>query len=127
MRIGFTTCVRSSTFRRIAAIDNVVRNALLHGAGSRVEIELSQLAQQLRLTVRDHGPGVPGADLGRIFEPFYRSGRADRDRSVEGSGIGLALTAKAVALHGGHVIAENAAGGGLRVTITLPVTEDGQR
>jgi two-component system, OmpR family, sensor kinase len=110
-----------------AAIDNVVRNALLHGAGTRVEIELSQRARQLHLTVRDHGPGVPGVDLGRIFEPFYRSGRTDRDRSVEGSGIGLALTAKAVALHGGHVGAENVAGGGLRVTITLPVPEDGQR
>jgi len=41
--------------------------------------------------------------------------------------LDLALTAKAVALHGGHVGAENAAGGGLRVTITLPVPEDGQR
>jgi two-component system OmpR family sensor kinase len=104
-----------------AAIDNVVRNALLHGQGSRIDIALSVVAGALRLVVRDGGPGVPEAELERIFEPFYRSESSDRRASVAGSGIGLALTAKAVALHGGRVTARNAPGGGLSVTVELPV------
>jgi len=105
-----------------SAIDNVVRNALLHGdARMPIKVTLSDDTDAVRITVRDHGPGVPEEDLPHIFEPFYRAGAVDSKHvSTEGTGIGLAITQRAAALHGGEVSACNADGGGLMVTITLP-------
>jgi two-component system, OmpR family, sensor kinase len=105
-----------------AAIDNVVRNALIHG-DVRMPIKVSLVvdAESFHVSIRDHGPGVPDAELARIFEPFYRAGSLDSKHvSTEGTGVGLAITQRAVALHGGHVVARNAEGGGLLVTLTLP-------
>src|SRR5262249_883739 len=65
------------------------------------------------------GPGVPDKDLSLIFEPFYRVGAA-RDRAGGGEGLGLAIAARAVALHGGAISANNRHRGGLAVTIELP-------
>jgi signal transduction histidine kinase len=70
--------------------------------------------------VRDHGPGVPEEMLRRLFEPFVRVGDA-RDRASGGYGLGLAIAQKAIRLHGGDVSALNARGGGLLVTVKLPV------
>jgi len=107
-----------------AAIDNVVRNAQIHaGERSPIEIKLTvdAASELITLTIRDYGPGVPDAELHRIFEPFYRAGRLDAGHtSAEGTGIGLAVTARAISLHNGKVTADNADGGGLRITITLP-------
>jgi two-component system OmpR family sensor kinase len=108
-----------------AAIDNVVRNALIHGDPRMpIKVALTADAEHLHVSIRDHGPGVPEAELTRIFEPFYRAGRLDSKHvSTEGTGIGLAITQRAAALHGGRVTARNADGGGLLVTITLPRTD----
>ncbi len=105
-----------------SAIDNVVRNALLHGdTHLPIEISVSDETDAVRIAVRDHGPGVRDEDLPHIFEPFYRAGTKDSTHvSTEGTGIGLAITQRAAALHGGGVSASNAEGGGLLVTITLP-------
>jgi signal transduction histidine kinase len=105
-----------------AAIDNVVRNALIHGDERLpIKVSLTVDAEHIHIAIRDHGPGVKEADLTRIFEPFYRAGSLDSKHvSTEGTGVGLAITQRAVALHGGRVIAHNADGGGLLVTITLP-------
>ena len=105
-----------------SAIDNVVRNALLHGDRHQpIEVTLSNDADVVRIAVRDHGPGVRDEDLPNIFEPFYRAGAKDSNHvSTEGTGIGLAITQRAAALHGGDVTARNADGGGLVVTISLP-------
>jgi two-component system sensor histidine kinase CpxA len=102
-----------------AAFDNVLRNALLHGGPGPIEVEVGDGAAAITISVRDHGPGVPPAELERIFEPFYRVSD-DVDRVAQGSGIGLAVAAKAVQLHGGRLVAENAPDGGLRMCFTLP-------
>jgi signal transduction histidine kinase len=74
------------------------------------------------ITVHDHGPGVPENALVEIFRPFYRVDEA-RDREAGGVGLGLAITDRAVRLHGGRVEAANESTGGLVVTIILPITE----
>lgn len=104
------------------AIENVVRNGLRYTvAGSAVELLLEQDQQNHAvIRVRDHGPGVPEAMLEAIFQPFCRVAEA-RDRQSGGTGIGLAITARAVALHGGSVTARNRPEGGLEVEIRLPV------
>ena len=72
------------------------------------------------IMVRDHGPGVPEATLGKLFRPFYRVGDA-RDRQSGGIGLGLAIAERIIRLHGGTVRASNASDKGLRVEIRLPI------
>jgi signal transduction histidine kinase len=102
------------------AIENVVRNALRYTkAGTAVEITLTQEGDAILLHVRDHGPGVPEDVLKQIFEPFWRIG-TDRDRASGGVGLGLAITERAIRLHGGQIQASNQEQGGLCITIILP-------
>ncbi|WP_437604999.1 ATP-binding protein [Sorangium sp. So ce834] len=103
------------------AIENVVRNAVrFTEAGTTVRIDLSCSGGVAEVRVRDRGPGVPEAALGDIFKPFYRVDD-HRARGAGGTGIGLAITQRAVLLHGGEVEARNAEGGGLEVALRLPV------
>ncbi len=107
------------------AVENVVRNAARYtGEGTAVEIALQRVEEDntayAAISVRDHGPGVPEAALGKLFLPFYRVAD-DRDRQSGGTGVGLAITDRAVRLHNGTVKAVNAAGGGLIIEIRLPL------
>ncbi len=106
------------------AIENVVRNALRYTAeGTEVEINLRSVRKDGQdfalIRVRDHGPGVPKAALTQLFQPFYRVTDA-RERLTGGTGIGLAITDRAVQLHQGTVTAANDPGGGLVVEIVIP-------
>jgi signal transduction histidine kinase len=106
---------------RLLEVGEALAGAGLHESASALGFapcaELSGADVELR--VRDHGPGVPEAALAEIFRPFTRVDEA-RDRASGGAGIGLAITERAVRLHGGSVAAANADGGGLCVTIRLP-------
>ena len=104
------------------AIENVVRNAVRYTAeASAVEVKLERDGNQAIISVRDFGKGVPDASLSQLFEPFYRVADA-RDRQTGGIGLGLAITKSAIQLHGGQVSAVNADGGGVVITLALPVT-----
>ncbi|MBE0602092.1 MAG: HAMP domain-containing protein [Deltaproteobacteria bacterium] len=108
------------------AIENVVRNAVrFTPEGTVVEIRLSRSGGHsrpgARISVRDRGPGVPEESLEKLFEPFYRVADA-RDRQTGGTGIGLAITRRAIRLHGGTVRASNDPEGGLNVVLELPAT-----
>ena len=121
--------VRGSHELLCRAIENVIRNAIAYTAeGTAVEIRLyDQLragSRFLVLEVKDHGPGVPEAALKTIFRPFYRLDLS-RQRSTGGYGVGLAITERAVRLHGGYVIARNSPEGGLIVEMSLPLFDAG--
>lgn len=104
-----------------SAIENVVRNALIYGDRSKpIEVRLDGGAGAVTVRVLDRGPGVPEAELERIFEPFYRTDKS-RDHRQDGQGIGLAITARVTELHGGRVTARNRAEGGLEISIELPL------
>jgi two-component system sensor histidine kinase CpxA len=105
-----------------SAIENVVRNAIRYTPEhSEVTIDLKKAnATQALVSVRDKGPGVPADALQRLFEPFYRVNDA-RDRDSGGAGLGLAITRQVITAHGGGVRAANCKGGGLEVTIELPL------
>ncbi len=112
--------VRGSFELLRSAIENVVRNAVRYTAeGTCVEVGLHWHLDTAILTVRDHGPGVPDAELQHIFEPFYRVSEA-RERSSGGVGLGLSIAHRTVKLHGGNIRADNAKDG-LVVTIELPL------
>ena len=71
------------------------------------------------LSVGDYGPGLPEADLGRVFERFYRVDKS-RTRDPGGTGLGLSIVRHLVELHGGKVSATNRSEGGAVFTISLP-------
>jgi two-component system, OmpR family, sensor kinase len=107
------------------AVENVVRNAVRFApTESSVEVRLERALIEGRpmaqLDVRDRGPGVPDNYLKEIFQPFFRVSES-RERRSGGTGVGLAITERAVRLHGGSVRARNADGGGLIVSIALPL------
>jgi two-component system sensor histidine kinase CpxA len=104
------------------AIENVVRNAIHYtDVNTDVEVNVNRMnPDKVEVIVRDHGPGVPDAELGNIFRPFYRTSES-RERQTGGTGLGLAISERAVHLHYGTITAENAVGGGLFVRITMPL------
>jgi len=105
------------------ALENVVRNAVHFSPdGSSIELSAVQSGDRALVHVVDHGPGVPAELFDRIFEPFFRVANA-RDHNSGGYGIGLAITARVVRLHGGGVKATDTPGGGLKVEIRLPLRQ----
>lgn len=101
------------------AIENVVRNAVRYtDPGTAVLVWITRSKDQALIRIRDHGPGVPADELGRIFDPFYRIDPA-RNRVSGGAGLGLSIARRAIELHRGKIRAENA-NPGLLVEISLP-------
>ncbi|MCK6405942.1 MAG: ATP-binding protein [Rhodocyclaceae bacterium] len=101
------------------AVENVVRNALQHSpAGGEIEIALqtSLSTGDVLLRVTDHGPGIAEEERERIFDAFVRG-----TGGGAGYGLGLAITRRIVEMHGGTAKAANRTGGGLQMTLTLPV------
>jgi signal transduction histidine kinase len=102
------------------AIGRVIRslldNAFRHGKPP-VGITIARHDGDIRLEVRDAGPGLPKGSEERVFERFYR---ADPSRTGEGTGLGLAIARAIVQAHGGTIRAASADGGGTAVTMELP-------
>ena len=104
----------------LQVVFNLVDNAVKYGRGepARVEVGCRREGAGVAIVVRDHGPGVPRQELGRILEPFYRRGD-ELTRSAPGAGIGLALVRSLAEEMGGVLRVANAEGGGLAVTLEL--------
>ncbi|MFI1915247.1 sensor histidine kinase [Nocardia sp. NPDC020380] len=100
------------------AVANLLDNAVRHGGGI-VAVTVCRAGGDALIMIDDAGPGVPQAERERIFERFatVRAGR----RNASGTGIGLALVAETVSVHGGRVECGDRPGGGARFMIRLPV------
>jgi two-component system sensor histidine kinase CpxA len=113
-----------------SSFENIIRNAVRYSpAGAQVGITARRMkvaggADNVEVIVYDQGPGVPEKDLELIFEPFYRVDEA-RDRAGGGERLGLAIAARAVAVHKGVIEARNLQKGGLAVSVVLPALDSG--
>ena len=106
-----------------SAVTNLLDNAVKYSdAGGAVEVDVSANGDDVLITVRDHGPGIPSADLDRIFERFYRVDRA-RSRGTGGTGLGLAIVRHVAMNHGGDVSVESVEGEGAVFRLRLPASE----
>ncbi len=119
---GDLPVLRLDPMRIQMLLRNLIENAKRHNDASRgpVVVSLGQEGQVLRLSVRDHGPGVPESALEHLGEPFYRPDEA-RTRKDGGVGLGLNLCKMIAAAHGGRLEIRNA-NPGLEVALNLPVT-----
>src|SRR5262249_10865092 len=106
-----------------SALENVMRNAIRYTAeGTTVDVTIRTKAEGpisfTQVIVRDHGPGIPEAALKDVFLPFRRV--EPPKQGVASAGLGLAIARRAIELHGGSILARNAADGGLEVEMTFP-------
>lgn len=107
--------------RLTQAVMQLAENAVRHGRpGSALWLGSAVRDGEAHLWVRDHGPGIPEADWGRIFERFARGDAAHPD----GAGLGLAIVKAIAEAHHGRVELASVPGRGARFTVVLPA-EDG--
>ncbi len=100
---------------------NLVRNALVHTPpDSAIEVGAERAGDRVRLQVRDHGPGLPPGDPARLFDRFWRSEGAGRQKGRGGAGLGLAIVAGITTAHGGTVAAMDKPDGGASFVVALP-------
>ncbi len=95
---------------------NLAGNALRHAGDGPVEVAVAHASGELRLDVRDHGPGLPDAVRARLFEPFAPA-------SAGGTGLGLAITRRLVQAMDGRIEVASSATEGTRVTVSIPAAE----
>ncbi len=100
-------------------VTNLVENALKYGGGSNIEIQTTGLRDEVRLSVIDHGPGIPYEKHDLIFERFTQL-QPHATRSTGGAGLGLSIVKGLVEAMGGRVWFEPTVGGGATFTVALP-------
>ncbi len=110
--------VRARPLSLKRAFANLVSNALNYGGSANVRL-VPQERGMLVVAVEDSGPGIPPAELERVFEPFHR-GEPSRSRETGGVGLGLPIARNILRAHGGDVTLANRPTGGVRATATLP-------
>ncbi|HWI66221.1 MAG TPA: HAMP domain-containing sensor histidine kinase [Symbiobacteriaceae bacterium] len=105
----------------VRALDNLLANALRHTPeGGAVSLAWApREGGGALITVADNGEGIPPEELPHLFSPLHRTDRS-RSRRSGGAGLGLAITARIVALHGGEITCESTVGHGTRFAIRLP-------
>lgn len=105
------------------ALTNLLDNALKYAPQGDITLAATRQSNQVRLEVRDHGPGFPPGDPSEYFERFRRADNA-AIRAARGSGLGLAICRAAAIAHGGSLVASNAPNGGAIVALILPLPPD---
>ncbi len=108
--------LRYVAMKRVAA--NLIQNAIRYSEGS-ISVSAGIDKKVVFFTVSDNGPGIPEADMERLFQPFTQG---DKARGGEGSGLGLAIIKRIVDSHGGRVILANRSEGGLQAKVILPLS-----
>lgn len=112
--------VRADVTRFKQMLMNLAGNAIkFTPEGGRIELAAHQVDDQVRVEVRDNGPGIPPEQQQRIFEAFFRL--TQTGSATEGTGLGLAITARLVELHGSKLGIESQPGEGACFYFSLPL------
>jgi signal transduction histidine kinase len=106
---------RPHALRRI--LTNLIDNALKFAGEAEIQVERTREGR-LRISVLDHGPGIPADELDAVLQPFYRLERS-RSRDTGGTGLGLAIAHQLAVAIGGTLRLTNRPGGGLTAEVTL--------
>jgi signal transduction histidine kinase len=96
------------------ALVNLLQNAVQAGdAEQPIEVTIERTDRQLRIEIRDHGPGLPAGEEAKIFDAFYTS-------KTHGTGLGLAIARRIIELHQGTLTAHNHPNGGAVFVLEIP-------
>ncbi|NBH07231.1 sensor histidine kinase, partial [Amycolatopsis sp. SID8362] len=115
---GDGVCVRMPPRGAETILDALLDNALkFTAAGTEIRVAVERDGDRVRLSVRDHGPGVRPDELDRALDRFWRS---PAHQNVPGSGLGLAIVSEIVAHSDGELVLDLPEGGGLRISMTFP-------
>jgi len=113
----------------VKADSDLLRQALLNISvnaieameqGGQLQIEVAKNHETCSIRIQDTGPGIPPGLRDKIFQLYYTT-------KIRGSGIGLAMTYRAVQLHGGTIVVEGESGKGTTFLITLPLGGEEKR
>ncbi|MBD8702444.1 MULTISPECIES: MtrAB system histidine kinase MtrB [unclassified Frigoribacterium] len=113
----FETEVDARRVRRI--FRNLLGNAIEHGEGRPITVEVDSDPDSVAIAVHDHGVGMTEADAERVFDRFWRADPSRR-RTIGGTGLGLAISLEDAVLHGGRIDVWSRPGEGSRFVMTLP-------
>ncbi|TNM68714.1 HAMP domain-containing histidine kinase [Streptomyces sp. NP160] len=120
------SCTAEVDRRRVERVlRNLVVNAVEHGEGRPVEVDVAADDVAVAVRVRDHGVGLAPADAARVFDRFWRADPA-RARTTGGTGLGLAISREDALLHRGRLEVVGRPGEGATFLLTLPRTRDAQ-
>ena len=121
---GTSTLLLCDRRQVVSALSNLLDNAVKYTEqGGRITVVTNDTLGRVSVSVTDTGIGVPGRDLERIFERFYRVDQA-RSRDTGGTGLGLAIVRHVAQAHGGEVSVTSVEGQGSTFTIVFPSGED---
>jgi signal transduction histidine kinase len=98
-------------------LGNLIENAVKYGQSARVLVDDNDARLEIR--IQDQGPGLPPAELERVFEPFYRV-EGSRSRETGGTGLGLTIARGIAEAYGGSLDLRNRPKGGLEAVLALP-------
>ncbi|TWT95725.1 sensor histidine kinase [Neorhodopirellula pilleata] len=115
--------VRGDPDRLTRVVENLLTNAISHGGGSDIEVDVEKSENTVQLMVTDRGPGIPLEDRPKIFDRFYRGDQARDREQGKGNGLGLAICRTIVESHGGTIHLESPSGQGCRFVVSLPTGE----
>ena len=100
------------------AVSNLISNAVKYSApGSPIDVVAGRVEDTVRVSVSDHGIGIPAKDRAHLFERYFRGSNVS---DIAGTGVGLYLVDMVARLHGGSVAVDSAERGGSCFTLNLP-------
>ena len=116
--------IEIDTDKMTQVIDNILNNAIKYSPdGGKITVSMKTTEDQMILSIKDQGLGIPKQDLPKIFDRFYRVDRA-RSRAQGGTGLGLAIAKEIIKQHTGFIWAKIDYGKGSTFTIVLPYDKD---
>lgn len=129
--LGLTLHTQCNVLTPLWARPQLLRRALtnlLDNARKLVDVAsltVTDSSNEVIFKIADAGPGIPPAELERVFEPFYRL-EASRNRDTGGAGLGLSIARDIAHTHGGQLTLANRTGGGLEATLVIPRTRENE-
>ncbi|GAB3246384.1 MtrAB system histidine kinase MtrB [Kineosporia babensis] len=120
LQLSLQPCVAQIDSRRVErVVRNLVGNAIEHGEGRPIEVQVAESADAVAIAVRDHGVGLSSEELSMVFNRFWRADPA-RARTIGGTGLGLSISQEDAHLHGGWLQVWGEPGVGAVFRLTLP-------
>lgn len=108
------------------AVQNLIANSIKYSNGEKfIKISARNGNNKVKIAVEDKGLGIEKAELGKIFEPFYRS-KTVVDAQIHGNGLGLSIVKQIVEAHDGKIEVESEIGGGSKFIVEFPIKRHGE-